>query len=209
MPPDGARQRKTELLAELERVEQEEHEEHTRRAAEEQERREADLDPKQKAVREEIERRAHDALDREWPPTWSPQQRGSTDPDELVGLVTRINPSVGPSRAFGTYSAVLEVKATDGREWTVWANHGGALFSQLVRLQIQPGEVVAIRYRGLKESSANPGQQYQDYRLVRVEDDEGEPQRVDYAALVESESGQPALPPPKQQEDEADDDIPF
>ena len=39
---------------------------------------------------------------------------------------------------------------------------------------VQPGEVVALRYRGLKNSESNPGHTYHDIRLVRV-DDEDEP----------------------------------
>jgi hypothetical protein len=204
---ETAEQRKAELLAELEQVEREQREQERQR--EEQERREAEatVDPKQKAIREEIELRAREALDREWPPSWSPQKPNSRDPDELVGLVTRIDPRVGPSKTFGTFSAVLEVKATDGREWTVWCNEGGALYAQLLRLRIQPGDVIAIRYRGLKNSEANPGQQYQDFRLVRVEEDEGEPQRVDYDALQRSQDEPAALPPPE--EAPPDDDIPF
>jgi len=212
-------QRKARLLAELEQVEGQEREEMRRR--EERERQDADerhrpeaeehmaaLDPEQKAVRDEIERRAHEALDKEWPPNWMPHKRGSQDPSELVGLVMRIDPKVGPSKAFGTYSAVLEVRSTAGPEWGVWCNEGGALYAQLVRQRIQPGEVIAIRYRGLKPSEANPGQSYQDFRLVRVEEDEGEPQRVDYDALERSESEPPTLPPAAQEEPPGDD-IPF
>ena len=205
----AAGDRKAELLAELERVEREEREqeEHERGERQRRERDErTELDPKQKAIRDEIERRADEALDREYPPAWTPHKRGSHDPDQLVGLVMRIDPKVGPSKTFGTYSAVLELKTTDHREWTVWCNEGGALYAQLLRLQIQPSDVVAIRYRGLKESDANPGHHYHDFRLVRVEEDEGEPQRVDYDALEKEPT---AALPPAREEEPAGDDIPF
>ena len=209
----SAGERKAELLAELERVKQEEHEEEHRQAererGQEAEQHTAALDPKQKAIREEIERRADEALDREWPTSWQPHKQGSQDPHKLVGLVTRIDPSVGPSKTFGTYSAVIELKATDSHEWTIWANQGGALYEQLVRLRVQPGEVVAVHYRGLKPSERNPGQSYQDFRLVRVEEDEGEPQRVDYDALERSEEVPAALPAPQEETPGGDDDIPF
>jgi YD repeat-containing protein len=215
---ESADERRARLLDELEQIEHEERAEQEHQAArgrqdaeedrhQEAEQQTAALRPDQKAVRDEIERRGHEALDRDWPPAWSPHKPGSQHPNELVGMVMRIDPRVGPSKTFGTYSAVVELKATDSREWTIWCNEGGALHAQLVRQRIQPGEVIAVRYRGLKDSEAHPGQRYQDYRLVRVEEDDGEPQQVDYDALERSKEGPAALPPAK--EEAPDDDIPF
>ncbi len=203
----SAEDRKRQLQAELEQLQEQERQETEARQRAEQAERDAQLDPATREQKEAIERRAKEELDREFPPAWMPQKSGSKDPAEIIGLVLRIDPRVGPSKTFGTYSAVIEVRATDGREWTVWANESGAMYAQLVRLRIQPGEVVAIRYRGLKESSANPGQSYHDFRLVRVEDDEGPAQPVDYDALQRGRDT-PALPE-GDQAPRPDDDIPF
>jgi hypothetical protein len=172
----------------------------------EQAEQDAQLDSEARAKREEIELRADEALDKEFPPAWLPQKSKSGHPEKIVGLVLRINPKVGPSKVYRTYSAVVEVRATDAREWTVWMNQSGALYAQLLRLRIQPGEMVAIKYRGLKESEQNPGQSYHDFRLARVEDDETPAAPVDYDTLQRTET--PALPAPEQ-EQQAEDDIPF
>jgi hypothetical protein len=200
-------QRKRELEAELERLAEQERRDADERRRREQAELDAKLDPATREQKAEIEKRAKEELDREFPPAWMPQKSGSKDPAEIIGLVLRIDPRVGPSKTFGTYSAVIEVKATDGREWTVWANESGAMYAQLVRLRIQPGEVIAIRYRGLKDSSANPGQSYHDFRLVRVEDDQGPAQPIDYDALQRGQAT-PALPE-GDQAPRPDDDIPF
>jgi integrase len=202
-----ADERRRQLEAELARIKEQEAAEAEELRLKEEANREAQLDPVTKNQKEAIERRAREALDREFPPAWMPQKQGSKDPPELIGLVLRIDPRVGPSKTFGTYSAVIEVKATDGREWTVWANEAGALYAQLTRLRIQPGEVVGVRYRGLKESTMNPGQSYHDFRLARVEEDEGPAQPVDYDALQHGRET-PALPE-GEQAPKPDDDIPF
>jgi hypothetical protein len=169
--------------------------------------REQQLDPVTLKQKQEIDKRADAALDREFPESWLPQ-KNPDHPRQIAGLVLRIDPRVGPSKGFGTYSAVVEIRATDGREWTAWANEGGALYMQLVRLRIQPGEVIAVRYRGKKESLQNPGQSYQDFRLVRVEDDQDGPAApIDYDALTKGQET-PALPAPENAP-QTDDDIPF
>jgi hypothetical protein len=200
-------ERERKARAELEKIERERRE--AERRQQEQQRLEAEqaLDPEKRALRDEIERRAKEALDREWPPSWQPHKAESGHPHELVGIVLRIDPRVGPSAAFGTYSATIELKATDEREWTIWANEGGVLHAQLLRQRIQPGELVGVRYLGKKPSQSNPDRSYQDYRLARVEDD-AEPQQVDYDALQRSQNEPAALPPPAEAPD-PDDDIPF
>jgi len=201
----GEREQLQERLAELERTE---HEQALEKQRQEQAEREQQLDPVTLKQKQEIEKRANAALDREYPPSWQPQ-KNSDHPTQIAGLVLRIDPRVGPSKDFGTYSAVIEVQATDGRTWTVWANEGGALYQQLVRLRIQPGEVIGIRYQGKKPSQRNPGQDYQDFRLVRVEDDaDGPAPPVDYDQLTQGQET-PALPPPPERPADADDDIPF
>jgi hypothetical protein len=202
-----AETRKRELEEELARIAAQEQLETEARRAREQAEREASLDPAMREQKAAIEKRATEELEREYPPAWMPQKAGSKDPEQIIGLVLRIDPRVGPSKTFGTYSAVIEVRATDGQEWTVWANESGAMYAQLVRLRVQPGEVIAIRYRGLKESSANPGQSYHDFKLVRVEDDEGPAAPVDYEALQKGRET-PALPETTQAP-QPDDDIPF
>jgi len=201
--------RRQELEAELARIqEQERVEEETRRQQVLQERN-AQLDPVMREKKDAIERRAKEALDREYPPAWMPQKHGTGHPEEIVGLILRIDPRVGPSKTFGTYSAVVEVRTTEGAEWTVWCNESGALYAQLLRLRLQPGDVVAIRYRGKKQSQSNPNQSYHDFRLVRVEDDDdGGPSRpVDYDALQRHQD-MPALPE-GEKAPQPDDDIPF
>jgi hypothetical protein len=173
-----------QLKAELAQREQEEREQAEAARRQEVAEREAQLEPEQRAKKEE------------------------THPTELIGLVLRIDPRVGPSKAYGTYSAVIELRTLEQQEWTVWCNEGGALYAQLVRLRIQPGEVVAIAYRGKKVSEAT-GFSYHDIRLVRVDqDEEGLPAaEVNYDALRRDRET-PALPE-GDAAPEPHDDIPF
>jgi len=188
----SAEDRRAALEAELAAIQETERAAEAERRAAEQAELEAKMDPEQREQKAEIERRAKEQLDREFPPAWMPQ-KNSQHPDEIIGLVLRIDPRVGPSATFGTYSAVVEVRTTAGAEWTVWCNESGALYSQLTRLRIQPGEVIAVRYKGMKDSSANPGQSYHDFRLVRVDDEDGGPAApVDYEALERSRAATPA-----------------
>jgi hypothetical protein len=196
-----------QLQARLAELEAQEREQAAEKQRQEQAEREQQLDPVTLKQKQEIDKRADEALDREYPPSWLPQKH-TDQPKQIAGLVLRIDPRVGPSKTFETYSAVLEVRATDGKEWTIWANEGGALYEQMLRLRVQPGEVIAIRYRGLKESQATPGQKYHDFRLVRVnEDQDGPAPPVDYDQLTKGRET-PALPAPENQA-QPDDDIPF
>jgi hypothetical protein len=199
--------RRQELEVELAGLADKEREQREERRRRELAEREAQLDPEQRARKTEIERRADAALEREFPPAWMPHKAGSGHPEKVVGLVLRIDPRVGPSRGFGTYAAVIEIRTTDGTEWSVWANEGGAMYAQLLRLRVQPGEVVAIQFRGKRESEANPGQSYHDFRLVRVDDDDQAAAPVDYDALTRT-TETPALPAPEETP-AGDDDIPF
>lgn len=202
-----AERRRQELEAELAALERQEREQAEQQRLQEQAERDARLDPELREQKDAIERLADAALEREYPPAWLPQKASENNhPDRVVGLVLRIDPRVGPSPAFGTYSAVVEVRATDGREWTLWCNEGGALYQQLLRLRLQPGEVVAAQYRGKRESQRNPGQSYQDFRLVRVDDGESPAAPVDYDALQRGQEAA-ALPPPADPPEP--DDIPF
>jgi hypothetical protein len=197
-------QQRQELHARLDAIDREEREKAEQQRREEQAASDAALPPEKREQKETIENLGRAALDREYPDAWQPQ-KNSEHPQELTGLVLRIDPRVGPSKAWGTYSAIIEMQTTDGREWSLWANEGGVMHNQLTRLRIQPGEVIAVRYRGKVESKANPGQHYQDFRLVRVEDD-GPAAPIDYDALERSRAT-PALPAPEQPP--VDDDIPF
>ena len=115
---------------------------------------------------------------------------------------------MGPSKVYGTYAAVIEVRTTDEAEWTIWANEGGALYAQLLRLRLQPGEIVAAKYRGMKASEANVGQNYHDFRLARVgDDDDGPAPPIDYDQLQHGKET-PALPA-GETAPQTDDDIPF
>lgn len=199
--------RRAQLQAELARIEQQEREQQEAARKQQQAELDAKLDPEMRQRKTAIEQRAREQLDREWPPAWTPQKPAENHPQELVGLVLRIDPRVGPSKTFGTYSAVIELRATDGKEWTIWANEGGAMYAQLVRLRIQPGEVIGVRYRGKKESESNPGQSYHDFRLVRVDEDDQPAQPVDYDALTRDR--EPAALPEGEAAPAADDGIPF
>jgi hypothetical protein len=205
-----AKERREELERQLAEIKEQEQREKEEKALAEQAEREAKLDPETRAQKEELERRADEALEREFPPAWLPQ-KDKTHPERLVGLAARIDLRVGPSKVYGTYAAIIELLASDGRRWTAWAPHSGSLYAQLVRQRIQPGEVIAIKYRGLKPSESNPGQSYNDFRLARVDDDKPAG-RVDYDAIQSAEEP-PALPPgehpPANTPVEPDDDIPF
>jgi hypothetical protein len=203
---DAASERE-QLEARLAEIKRQAEEEAAEKQRAEQAEREQKLDPTTLAQKQEIDAAADKALDREYPDSWQPHKT-SDHPKQINGLVLRIDPRVGPSKVYGTYSAVIELRATDGREWTIWCNEGGAMYQQLLRLRIQPGEVIAIRYRGKKESLQNPGQSYQDYRLVRVDDDQDGPAApVDYDQLTRGQVT-PALPAPENTP-QSDDDIPF
>lgn len=188
-------------LAEIERQQREHAEaERRQRVAEKQ----AQMDPALAEQANEIEKRAAEQLDREYPPPWRPHKADSTDPAEVVGMVTRIDPQVGPSPQFGTYSAAVEVVTTTGESWTIWAEHRGVLFSQLRRLRVQPGELIAVRYLGKKHSDAS-GFTYNNYKLVRVDDDDTAAP-VDYDQINDT-AEQQQLPPGDKPA--PDDDIPF
>jgi hypothetical protein len=204
---ETAQDRRAQLQAELEELERQEREEaEERRRSEELARREQALTPEQQQRAEELEAKANEELDREYPQAWKPKANLG-HPQQLVGAVIGINPMVGPSPQFGTYSAAIELRTVAGDEWTVWAPHSGAIFSQLVRLKIQPHEVIAVRYRGSRESQSS-GFTYDDYRLVRVEGDgAGDPDWIDYDQLAAQREA-PQLPPAPAAT-EPDDDIPF
>jgi hypothetical protein len=197
--------RAEELRAELAEIERKEAEQAEQQRQQEQvERRERKLTPDQQAEAADLLERANEALERQYPAAWLPH-KNQEQPRQIVGKVLRINPRVGPSPVYGTYSAAIEVLTTEHDEWTVWANEGGALYSQLVRQRIQPGDVIGVRYRGKKQSTTSAFE-YQDYRLIRL-DDEEQSSWVDYDQLAR-EREQPQLPPAAG-ETETEDDIPF
>jgi hypothetical protein len=206
-PTNDPASEREQLQARLAELEKQDREQAAEKQRAEQAEREQQLDPATLKQKQEIDKRADEALDREYPPSWLPQ-KNPEQPQQIAGLVLRIDPRVGPSKTYGTYSAVIEVRATDGNTWTLWANESGAMYAQLLRLRIQPGEVIAVRYRGLKESEATPGQKYHDFRLVRVDDDQDGPAPpVDYDQLTAGQET-PALPAPTNP-GAPDDDIPF
>lgn len=208
-PVSTTDERAAALKAELAEIEAEEKAKAAaEREAAERARREG-LAPELRQEAEKWEEKANAALDRVFPDKWEPQ-KNREHPSQIVGQVVRIDPAIGPSD-FGTYSAAIEIRTTAGDEWTVWAPHSGTMYAALLRFQVQPGEIVAIRYRGKRDSQRTPGQSYHDFRLVVLnrEDDTGE--WVDYAALAQG-GEQPQLPAPPQENagsGDPDDGIPF
>jgi hypothetical protein len=89
----------------------------------------------------------------------------------------------------------------------VWANKpDGKLWNQLLRLKLQPGEVIALRDNGKRPSKRNPKYTVHDVDMVRVSDDTG-PEPVDYDKLERApevaKQKEPAAEPAP------NDDIPF
>lgn len=192
-------------LAEIERQEQE-------RAA--QERQAAELARREQMAPElaqeasEWEAKANEELEREFPESWKPQ-KNREHPAQVVGKVIRIEPAIGPSD-FGTYSAAIEIVTTAMDRWTVWAPHSGAIYQAMMRLRLQPGEMVAIRYRGKKESQRNPGQSYQDFRLVVLDRENEAGEWIDYEQLtLEAGARERREIGPPVPTDGEHDDIPF
>lgn len=140
------------------------------------------LDDQRMESLKEIAEKAHDALDREFPESWQPQKPELNHPAELAGIILRIDLRVGPSRAFGTYASVIELKDTTTTEWTIWCPEGGALHGQLWRLRLEVGELIGVRYQGMKRSENDPNRSYHAYRLVRLDDERDGPAELDYDA---------------------------
>jgi hypothetical protein len=132
---------------------------------------------------QEVEQRGREQLDRKFPAAWNPLNNPDHPKVIPAALILRIDPHVGPSPNYGTYSAVIELRDGQGREWSVWANKPDSkLWNTLLRLKLQPGEVVAVRDNGKRPSKWDPAKSVHDIDLVRVEDDTG-PQPVDYDRL--------------------------
>jgi hypothetical protein len=81
-----------------------------------------------------------------------------------------------------------------------------APYAQLLRLRAAP-RCCRDPLPRQEKSQSNPGQSYHDFRLVRVEDDEGPARPVDYDALQRHQD-LPALPE-GEEAPKPDDDIPF
>jgi hypothetical protein len=156
---------------------------------------------------QEVEQRGREQLNRKFPAAWNPENNGDHPREIPAAIITRIYPHVGPSPNFGTYSAVIEVRDGQGREWSVWCNKpDGKLWNALLRLRLQPGEVIALRDNGMRPSKWDPARRVHDIDIVRVGEDAG-PQPVDYDKLdsAPATTAQPeAAPAPM-----PDDDIPF
>jgi hypothetical protein len=171
----------------------------------------ATLDPAEQRKLEALrkaEQLGRTALDRQFPVMWNPL-KSPEHPNEIpAALITRIDPHVGPSRDFGTYAAVLEIRDSHGREWSVWANKpDGALWHQLLRLKLQPGDVIALRDNGRRPSKRDPNRKVRDVVMRRVGDDTGA-DPIDYGT-IERVPEVPAPPPQAQQQCDDGDDIPF
>lgn len=207
-PVSTTQERAAALKAELAEIEAAE----KARAAAERETaelaRRKEMAPEKRHEAEQWEERANAALDRVFPDKWEPQ-KNREHPQQVVGQVLRIDPAIGPSD-FGTYSAAIELRTTAGDEWTVWAPHSGTMYAALLRFRVQPGEIVAIRYRGKKDSQRTPGQSYHDFRLVVLDREDESGEWVDYEQLARG-AEQPQLPPPNQGGPATPDDdgIPF
>jgi hypothetical protein len=180
---DALAARQRELQAELEHVEraQRAQAEVERRAREAE--RQATLSPQDAAKVAEVERRADELLERDWAEAWAPSKPEKQHPQTIIGRIVEINPRSGPSQ-HGTYSAIVTVRTLHGYEWAIWCNEGSALWTQLVRLRLQPGDDIACRYKGMKISHST-GNEYHDHRLVRLGGDDGtDAARVDYDQLA-------------------------
>jgi hypothetical protein len=154
----------------------------------------------------EIEQRGREQLDRQYPPMWNPSKNAEHPSEIAAAQVRRIDVNVGPSRDFGTYAAVIEIRDGQGRDWSIWANKPDSpLWHQLFRLKLQPGDVIALRDLGKRPSKRDPSRQVHDVRMVRVGDDNG-PEAIDYDKL---ERAPQSPPPPERSQSEPDDDIPF
>jgi hypothetical protein len=171
---------------------------------------EATLTPEQRQALDklrEIEDRGREQLNRKFPVAWNPL-KDETHPSEIAAaLVLRIDPNVGPSPNFGTYSAMIEIRDGQGREWSVWCPKPlSKLWNTLLRLRLQPGDVIALRDNGMRASKWDSARRVHDIDMVRVGDDIGS-QDIDYDKLDRALEV-PAQQPEAQSGDE-EDDIPF
>jgi hypothetical protein len=195
------------LRAELEQAERDAAEAKRREHQQQLDVQVASLPPELQAQAADLEQRLAEQLDQDFPPAWKPTKPAEGHPLEIFGLVERVDLNVGPSPAYGTYSAVMQITTTKGERWSVWAQHGGVIFQQMRRARVQPGDVIGIRYVGTKRSEAS-GFTYQNYRLAK-EGDQALGGRVDYdEPLPVGPGNQQQLPVGNGQAD-ADDDIPF
>lgn len=210
-PAETLEQQQQRLRDALEQLEQQQREQAEHERQLQQAARQAELSPELQAQAAEIERLAKEELDRDYPPPWKPAD--SSHPQELVGMIERINPSVGPSPEYGTFSMVIEIATITNERWSVWAQHGtpehpGVIYSSMIRSRLQPGEIIAIRHLGMKRSDST-GFEYRNFKVRRVTlDRDSEPGRVDYDQLTKQTQEQAALPAPATAGDEPDD-IPF
>jgi hypothetical protein len=175
----------------------------------------ASLTPEQQkalAALREIEEHGREQLDRKYPTAWNPAKSPEHPKEIPAAIIIRIDPNVGPS-PYGGFSAVLEIRDGQGREWSIWCNKptspddgGSKLWNTLLRLKLQPLEVIALRDNGSRPSERDPNKTVHDITLVRVSDETG-PERVDYDELQRA----PEVPvqTERKPEPEPDDDIPF
>jgi hypothetical protein len=159
------------------------------------------------AALREVGQRGRTALDRKFPTAWSPSKNPEHPVEIAAALVTRIEPHGGPSTTFRTYSAVVEIRDGQGREWAIWCNKpDGKLWNTLLRLRLQPGDVIALHDNGRRPSQRDPSRTVHDIDLVRIGDDTGGGQ-IDYDKL--DRAPEVPVPTPEQRPPDPDDDIPF
>jgi hypothetical protein len=101
--------------------------------------------------------RLREQADRGYPEPWLPESDG----EELLGTVVAIR-EAAPTK-FGP-CPVVEIQGVGGQAFSVWLNHT-VLRRAFERNNVQPGELVLIRYVG-RRTPEGGGNDYADYRLV-------------------------------------------
>jgi hypothetical protein len=160
-------------------------------------------------------RRALGRLDEAAGEPWKPIKEQS-HPKRIAGEVVRgerrtVNTANGPVTAL-----VITLKAPD-TVWDVWCYHT-VLESQMIQAAPQPGDAIAIEYKGQRQA-AGGGNQYHDYRVVLADDRAGG--QIDWAGFsspdvddapvgpVQPVVYQEAVPAAAPAAPPSEDDIPF
>ena len=155
---------------------------------------------------------------------WKPA-KDKEHPRRIVGQVLRVEfRTVNTARMGAVTTPVVTLRQTDGFTWDVWA-FGTVLRNQLKRENTQPGDVIAIEYRGQREVVGG-GNSYHDYKVARADDAEAE--GFDWGSVPGGDEGgpiddgppivvygQPADGPPSTEPEKSsaqlgpDDDLPY
>lgn len=110
-----------------------------------------------------------DRLDEDYPPAWIPgkerKDTGEVDADTIMGTMVRYD-DAQTRRNESAKVLVLAERAT-GELRSVWLLHMASR-AKIDVLSPVPGDRLAIRQLGLKESESNPGQTYMDYKVAII-----------------------------------------